>query len=403
MPGLQTLDCLQPALGKLERVKYFNRMLLTADDMRTDQDFVLQKLRRHNRFLHGWGVVCGLTVTPAPTPALPWRVQIGEGYALGPFGDEIFVGQPVFLDLATCGPGSVTNPCEPSLLLQTAPAAGPAVFVAIKYAECRARPVKALAGGCGCDDEACEYSRIRDSFSLECLGDLPPSHQPDPDAPTLCDLASGRRLMTCTPCPTDPWVVLAKVSLPASARTALAETGIDNRPPIRRLVFSTAVIQQQVIDCCCTDRHDPPPPPPRVARLEIVKRASEVERTGGNFELGTIRFDLQVTNHGPDPALNVIVHDELGGLDPALITHLDEFDVQPSGAWTDTTLAGGIEASLGTIGPNNSARLAFRVTFKIRELRAEATLENVATLKSDTALDPQSVLKASVSRRIRLG
>jgi len=58
MPELQTLDCLQPGLGKLERVKYFNRMLLTADDMRTDQDFVLQKLRRHNRFLHGWGVVC---------------------------------------------------------------------------------------------------------------------------------------------------------------------------------------------------------------------------------------------------------------------------------------------------------------------------------------------------------
>ena len=79
MPELQTLDCFQPALGKLERVKYFNRMLLTAEDMRTDQDFVLQKLRRHNRFLHGWGVVCGLVVKAAPTTALPWRVQIGEG------------------------------------------------------------------------------------------------------------------------------------------------------------------------------------------------------------------------------------------------------------------------------------------------------------------------------------
>ncbi len=399
MPELQTLDCLQPGLGKLERVKYFNRMLLTADDMRTDQDFVLQKLRRHNRFLHGWGVVCGLVVKAAATTEQPWRVQVGEGYALGPFGDEIFVGQPVFLDLANCGPGTLTNPCEPSLMLETRPAGGPAVYVAIKYAECRSRPVLAMPGGCGCEDEACEYSRIRDSFSLECLADLPVSHQPDPDAPTLCEIASGHKFVTCLPCPTEPWVVLAKVTLPASARTALAETGIDNKPPIRRIVFSTALIQQQLIDCCCKGRDDheptPPPPPPLLARLEVRKTASQMERTGANRELGTIRFDISVRNHGPDAATNVMLRDDISRLDLALITQLDDFSVQPPGTWTDTSLPG-LEASLGKIEPNSSAKLSFRVTFRLRELREDRAIENVATVKTDTPLDPQSVPTANV-------
>jgi Domain of unknown function DUF11 len=401
MPELLTLDCLQPGLGKLERVKYFNRMLLTADDMRTDQDFVLQKLRRHNRFLHGWGVVCGLMVKPAPTAELPWRVQIGEGYALGPFGDEIFVGEPVFMDLAKCGPGSVTNPCEPSLMLEATPAAGPLIFVAIKYAECRSRPVKALPGGCGCEDDGCEYSRIRDSFSIECLSELPPSHQPDPDAPTLCEIANGKKLLACLPCPTDPWVVLAKVTMPASNRTALAETGIDNKPPIRRLVFSTALIQQQVIDCCCGERdgHEPPPPPPqRLARLEVVKRAGELERSGPDRQFGSVRFEITVTNHGPDAATNVIVRDDLGGIDPGVIERLD---FMPAAPWTDQDLVGGLEASLGQMAANATVTLIIQVTFRIREV-PDRVLKNTARVKSDTPLDAQSVLHSTATVRIEV-
>src|SRR5262245_15867170 len=116
MADLQLLDCLQPGLVTLERVRYFTRQLLTADDMVTDQDYIRQKLRRHNRFLHGWGAVCGLEVTAAPTADAPWRVRIGSGYALGPYGDEIYVAEPVHLDLARCDSGAVTDPCEPGLL-----------------------------------------------------------------------------------------------------------------------------------------------------------------------------------------------------------------------------------------------------------------------------------------------
>jgi hypothetical protein len=398
MPELQTLDCLKPGLGKLERVKYFNRMLLTAEDMRTDQDFVLQKLRRHNRFLHGWGVVCGLIVTPAPTAEQAWRVQIGGGYALGPFGDEIFVGEPVFLDLATCGPGSVTNPCEPGLMLTATRAAGPVVFVAIKYAECRARPVLSMPGGCGCEDEACEYSRIRDSFSLECLADLPASHKPDPDAPTLCDIARGRRLLTCLPCPTEPWVVLAKVTLPGSRNTAVAETGIDNRPPLRRLVFSTALIQQQVIDCCC-GREPEPPPPPRLTRLAVEKTAQGPTSLGDGRSV--IRYAIRVANNGSVAAEQVRVEDRIE--DPAQLPNfrIDSTFADPGASWIDTDPPT-IVAMITRIEPGATARVAFDITYTPQALRQPTVLRNAVTVSSQTPLSPDSVLDAKTETAIPL-
>jgi len=63
-------------------------MLLSVDDMVTESEYYREKLKRHNRYLHGTGIVCGLEITPAPAPAPPAAVQISGGYALGPFGDE---------------------------------------------------------------------------------------------------------------------------------------------------------------------------------------------------------------------------------------------------------------------------------------------------------------------------
>jgi hypothetical protein len=256
MADLQLLDCLQPGLVTLERVRYFPRQLLTADDMVADQDYVRQKLRRHNRFLHGWGVVCGLEVTAAPTANLPWRVRISSGYALGPYGDELYVAEPVHLDLARCDSGAVTDPCEPDLLHTGGSAIGGQLFLAIKYAECLAQPVRAMPASCACEEEACEYSRIRDSFQIECLAELPPSHQPKPPEPLLCDLINGRRLAACPPCPAEPWVVLAQVTLPASPSTQVTDSSIDNIA-VRRQLYSTAVLQEQLIACCCRERLQP--------------------------------------------------------------------------------------------------------------------------------------------------
>jgi hypothetical protein len=268
MSDLALVDCFQPTLVRLERVRFFPRQLLTADDMVADQDYFRQKMRRHNRFLHGWGVVCGLEVVAAPTTESPWRVAIGSGYALGPYGDEIWVPDTVHLDLAHCGPGAGTDPCDPSRLEPRPAGVGIPIYVAVKYAECLGRPVRAAAD-CGCDEQPCEYSRVRDSFEIECLTELPPS----PPVDLICDLLTRRRIAPCPPCPTDPWVVLARVQLPASAKTPVEDTVIDNFS-VRRHLFSTARLQEQLIRCCCGRRPDAPPVPAVVTSVDPANGAT---------------------------------------------------------------------------------------------------------------------------------
>ncbi|PYV22134.1 MAG: hypothetical protein DMG27_18945 [Acidobacteria bacterium] len=50
-----------------ERPRYFPRQLITPDDVTLEQDYFRNKLRRHNRLLHGWGVEAyfGNSLVPA--------------------------------------------------------------------------------------------------------------------------------------------------------------------------------------------------------------------------------------------------------------------------------------------------------------------------------------------------
>ncbi|MBN1872728.1 MAG: PKD domain-containing protein, partial [Anaerolineae bacterium] len=74
----------------LIRPHYFDRQQLTAADLNAEQQYFRERLRRHNRFMHGWGVVCGAQVTRASGDD-PWEIAIGEGYAVTPHGDEIYI------------------------------------------------------------------------------------------------------------------------------------------------------------------------------------------------------------------------------------------------------------------------------------------------------------------------
>ena len=50
-------ECIQSGRAASLAQRYFARQLLTADDLTADQQHVLARFRRHNRLLHGWGVV----------------------------------------------------------------------------------------------------------------------------------------------------------------------------------------------------------------------------------------------------------------------------------------------------------------------------------------------------------
>jgi hypothetical protein len=213
----------------LERVRYFPRQMLTADDMRVEQEYFREKHRRHNRYLHGWGVVCGAAVEWTDD-LKNWTVRVCPGYAVAPQGDEILIDDCQVVDLklgATPEPCTVRWPCPPVGDMPGSDRDTMATaYIAVRYAECHTRPMRVHPAGCGCDEALCEYARIRESFEIKVLWKLPDSHN---DAATddkeWCDEIKQaateirrRHLYPVPPCPvcvTDPWVVLATVVFPA--------------------------------------------------------------------------------------------------------------------------------------------------------------------------------------------
>lgn len=95
----------------LIRPNYFDRQQLTAADLNAEQQYFRERLRRHNRFLHGWGVVSGAAVTPGITPGV---LRVSEGYLVTPHGDEIYIPAGTQVDvhgeLNTCL-GAAADPC----------------------------------------------------------------------------------------------------------------------------------------------------------------------------------------------------------------------------------------------------------------------------------------------------
>jgi hypothetical protein len=254
LSDLQCVCCGEPG----ERVRYFPRQLLTADDMRAEQDYFREKARRHNRYLHGWGVVCGCTVEPVSSARTP-QVRVCPGYVVGPQGDEICIDQCVDVDLKNGPeeqPCSVRWPCPPLGEVPPARDGRVTVYVAVRYAECFSRPVRVHPAGCGCDETGCEYSRVRDSFEIKILWQLPESHvkaKKDDTAwcttvhKTPAEMLKRRHTFPVPPCPEceqDPWVVLATVAFgisPQVSTTSLPAMAI--RYDDRRVLLATQRLQ----------------------------------------------------------------------------------------------------------------------------------------------------------------
>ncbi len=220
----------------LELPRYYPRQLLTPVELTLEQQYFRDRLRRHNRLFHGWGVVCGAAVCAVPDQtsqkSQPWMVRVQPGYVLGPYGDEILLDHEQVVDLRTVGVtadgcGDPVDPwCSDVLVKRDS---GP-LYVAVRYVEVLTRPVRVQPVGCGCDDTQCESSRLRDSYEIGILTACPQSHQSPPQS--LDELFKGV-LPGCPPCPAEPWVVLAKVDLDTDGNIK----GTDNRS-CRRMVGS---------------------------------------------------------------------------------------------------------------------------------------------------------------------
>jgi hypothetical protein len=180
------------------RPRYFQGQLLTEQDFTDEQNYFREKLRRHNRLLHGWGVVCGLRATPASAGC---AVIVSPGYALDPCGDEILLEGEALLTL----PGG--ERADPPNRAREKDEVCPdgAWLVAIRYVEMPLQKAPVM-GGSG-EAGGVEPSRIRETCELRVFAAPFPGGEPGPDRrPGAPD--------ACPPCPPDPdqrWVILAEV------------------------------------------------------------------------------------------------------------------------------------------------------------------------------------------------
>jgi len=185
--------------GSLSRPHYEVGNYLATEDLRTEQEYRHQRLRRLNRYLHGWGRICGLRVVPAQAAVRPWGVLICPGYAITCCGDDIEVLNPTPLDIHDY------IWARPSV----AGVPGLAAYIGLRYAEEWRRPIAAQRAACQCE-EVINPSRIGDSFQVAVLWAVQAAGGGE-----RFDLCAGQSAL-CPKCGADPYIILASVDLPKS-------------------------------------------------------------------------------------------------------------------------------------------------------------------------------------------
>jgi hypothetical protein len=209
----------------LERTRYLVGQVLGQDDLAQDQLYFREKARRHNRTLHGWGVVCGLHVDQGSSRA---EVLVTPGYALDPYGEEIVIEREVTVDLCKEDrDGNAVVPCEAAddrsgaaVRIERSP--GQPLYVAVEYAECHERPVPVVTSDA---EETTEFSRVRESFAIKVLTQLPATYS-KPRAPARrrrfarAKAEHQRNHRSCPESPGEPCVILADVVLDSNLEVA---------------------------------------------------------------------------------------------------------------------------------------------------------------------------------------
>jgi hypothetical protein len=130
------------------------------------------KMRLHNAWLHGEGVVWGYPVSVDSTSR---ELRVGPGLALDAAGQELYLPALSCLDL---GAWYDTTSADTSSGLTVTSGEGTVTFdayVVVRFAACLAQPVPAMATPCAGSPAGVAYSRVNETVELLLLPNTAPA------------------------------------------------------------------------------------------------------------------------------------------------------------------------------------------------------------------------------------
>ncbi len=206
----------------LDRARYFNRQVILPADLAQNQIYHLEKLRRHYRLLHGWGIRLGFAVELVPLNATPddlrkaygvdpsgvdphaWTwVVVRPGFAVTPLGDEIYLPCPVFVDTARewADYTLLTAPldCRPDPAIQPLNRRDGWWSLVVEAWEEDAGAVRTATDRCGDSPEQFDFSRVVDTVAFRLIPMDDVIKDPFSGAAGATDLLTGnpKRVYIC--------------------------------------------------------------------------------------------------------------------------------------------------------------------------------------------------------------
>ena len=135
-----------------ERNRYYYGKLLTEQDFNSEQRYFNDKRRMVNRFLHGSGVVAGLTVVGIDEKS----ISLEAGLALDGAGREIVAERPVVVRLEQIDGFSRLSEEKNRDF----------VYLCIEYDEKETMPSHSIASGPESREDGTEYDKCREGYRL---------------------------------------------------------------------------------------------------------------------------------------------------------------------------------------------------------------------------------------------
>ncbi|MCA9494072.1 MAG: hypothetical protein KC621_29290, partial [Myxococcales bacterium] len=136
--------------------------MLGVDELEQEQAYLMERDRRHQRALHGYGTLCGLRLSIRDNPGRGPEVHLSRGMAVDRAGETICVPSDQCAAL-----NGWLQKNQGHLALAASPPTRLVLDVRLCALECETDPVPIPGGPCRTQQDAIQPSRVKDNFKLE--------------------------------------------------------------------------------------------------------------------------------------------------------------------------------------------------------------------------------------------